>query len=1008
MPDIILPSFAKGELGPDLYGRVDTSAYAVGLRTARNVIIHPHGGVSNRAGLKYIGPCKDHTLPPVLIDFQFKTTDTYIIEMGNLYMRFIREDGHVLESGKTITGATAANPVVVTTSGAHGYSDGEEVKISGVVGMTEINNKRFIVANKASTTFELTSQVDGTNVDGSAYTAYGSAGTAEKVYEIVSPYATADLETVKYTQSADVMTLTHPTYGVRELTRTDHASWTITEPTFAPTIADPVSVLATPSPTGVVVVKYTVTAIAQDTFEESLPGVWTAGALTGCTATAANPVVVTKTTHGLLDGDDVELTGFTEMTEVNGRRFRISKIDANSFKLRDADGSGYDAETTGGTVSPTFHRITNGHATPNAVLTWAEVTNADRYAVYKETQGLFGLIGETETLTFTDSNIAPDLDLSPPHFRNPFENAGNYPGTVSYYEQRRVFGGSSNNPDTEYYSQTGNQSNFTTSTPSQDDDSITATLAARQVNEIRHFVPGNDLLVLTSGSEWRINSGNDSAFAATTLRQKPQSYWGSSHIRPLVAGSTVLFIPDNKAAVRSLGFSFEIDGYRGNDLSVLAPHLLSEFTAVRWTMVRSPDPIVHMIRSDGQVLVMTFNQEQEVVAWAHWDTLGTFESVASVRPSASELDDYAYFVVKRSINGQTVRFIERSASRRFTDVRDCFFVDAGLTLDTPVTITATTAANPVVVTAASHGFTDGDEVDLRGIKFTAAFDSDFNETQPDQLNGRRYYVADKTTNTFALIKQTGVKHITGATAANPVVITATAHGHADGDKIGLIGLAGMVEVNGRTFTVANKTDDTFELTGEDGTAHTAYTNSGKVYPTEDGSAFAAYVSGGEARQAFQSFSGLQHLAGATVQALADGNVVSDLTVSALGVITLPSTKASQVTAGLRYISDIETLDIEAPSRGVPTTQGKDIKIPYVTVRFQKSRGLLIGPNTANLVEMKQREFEAYDEPTNILTGDKEVMLKPSWKSKGRVFMRQRYPLPLTILAVIPHIVVGSR
>ena len=1002
MPSVILPSFAKGEIGPELYARVDTAAYAVGLRTARNVIIHPHGGVSNRAGLKFLGPVKNHSQGAVLLDFQFKTTDTYIIEAGNLYFRFIREDGHVLEAGKTITGATAANPVVVTAT-AHGFANGDEVKISGVVGMTEINNLRFTIANKTTDTFELTSQIDGANIDGTAYTAYSSAGTAERVYTVATPYVFADLEELKYTQSADVMTLTHPSYSVRELTRSDHDAWTLTEPTFAPTIANPLSIVAAPGTPGAVVVKYTVTAIAEDTFEESLPGVATAGALTGCTATAANPVVVTKTSHGFLDGDSVELSAFTEMTEVNGRRFKVAGKTTHTFQLRGENGSGYAAETTGGTVTPAFHRITNGNATPDAVITWAAVTDAARYAIYKENQGLLGLIGETETLTFTDSNILADLDLSPPSYRNPFVGTGNSPGTVSYYEQRRVFGGSTNNPDTQYYTQVGNQSNLTTSTPSQDDDAITATLAARQVNDIRHFVPGNDLMVLTSGSEWRVNSGTDSAFAATTLRQKPQTYWGSSHVRPIVSGSTILFVPDNKSSVRSLGFSFEIDGYRGNDLTVLAPHLLKHYQAVRWTLVRSPDPIAHMVRSDGEALVMTFNQEQEVVAWAHWDTLGKFESVASVRPSASEVDDFAYFVVKRTVNGNTVRFIERVASRRFTDVRNCFFVDSGLTLDTPVTITGTTAANPVVVTAAAHGFTNGDEVDIRDIVWTAQFDADDNETQPDQVNNRRYFVADKTTDTFALVKLTGVKHISAATAANPVVITSASHGFANGDKVGLFGLGGMTEVNGRTFSVANATTNTYELSGEDGTGHTTYTDSGKAYPTEAGTAFKAYVEGGEVRVASLTFTGLEHLIGATVQVLADGNVVSDVVVSATGSITLTS-KASNVHAGLKYIADIETLNVEAPGG---TIQGKKVKIPDVTVRFQDSRGLLVGPTSAMLVEMKQREFEAYGSPTALLTGDKKIVLKPTWESNGRLFMRQKYPLPMTILGVIPTIIIGG-
>ena len=80
----------------------------------------------------------------LLIPFSFSTTQTYVLEFGHLYMRVIKDGGHVLEPEVVITGATAANPVVITTSGAHGYLDGDEVFIDNVAGMTEINNLRFI------------------------------------------------------------------------------------------------------------------------------------------------------------------------------------------------------------------------------------------------------------------------------------------------------------------------------------------------------------------------------------------------------------------------------------------------------------------------------------------------------------------------------------------------------------------------------------------------------------------------------------------------------------------------------------------------------------------------------------------------------------------------------------------------------------------------------------------------------------------------------------------------
>jgi len=1019
----VQPSFAKGELGPALYGRVDTAAYQVGLRTALNAQIHTHGGVSNRPGLKFLAPCKDHANRPVLIDFQFKATDTYVIEMGNLYMRFIRNDAQVLEATDTINAATKADPCVITTAANHGWSNGDHIYISGVVGMTELNGRWFQVANKAATTAELTDPYDGgaSNIDSSAYTTYSSAGVAGKVYEVTTTYAQADLAELKWTQSADTLTVTHEDYAVQEITRTGHNAWTITAPTFAPSIADPTTVAQTVNGAdNDVNWKYKVTAVKAETFEESLAGIAATLPNTASAATAANPVVVSSTAHDLITGDEVEITGFTEMTEVNDRRFIVTRVDANSFSLDGEDGSGYNAETTGGTstVFPTFdvagtQAAPTGTTIPNNTITWAAVSGAIRYNIYRAKGGRvdYGFLATTSELTFTDDTTAEtstDLTTTPPSARNPFRVAGEYPGAVGYYQQRRVMGGSINKPDTSDYSQAANQSNYTKSSPGQATDAIRATLTSRQVNQIRHYVPGKNLLILTDGSEWSINSGDNSGFAAETLRQEPQTFWGANHLPPAVAGQTVIYVQENNIAVRSIGYQLNIDGYTGTDLTLLAPHIFETYTAVSWGFAKSPDPIAHIVRSDGKAAVMTFNEEQEVLAWSRWETRnGLFKWATAMRPSSTEVNDAAYFVVERVINGNTVLLIERIASRRFTDVQDAFFVDSGLTLDSPIAITGATAADPVVVTAVAHGFSDGDEVDIEGIDWTTQYDSSENQTNPDQLNGRRYHVVDKTTDTITLAEANLEGYITAITQANPGVVTADAHGLADGDIVVLADIAGMTEANNNIYKVANKTTNTFELnTAADANVNTsgftAYTNGGHIHHAVDGSAFKAYVRNGNVRKAVISITSLNHLEGETVTILADGNVITGKSVSA-GAVTLDR-KASRVHVGIQMVADFETLNVEAPDG---TIQGRPTKMSYVTVRFEKSRGLLVGPDTSRLVEMKQRENETMGTPTALLTGDKKIILKPDWNSNGRIFMRQPYPLPITILAVIPDVQVGT-
>ena len=152
---IIQTNFTAGELSTKLHGRVDITKYANGADTLENVIVQPHGGVTRRPGTRFIKEVKTSSAKTRIVNFEFSTTQAYIIEFGNLYMRFYKDQGAILEATKTISGATAANPVVITAS-SHGYSNGDEVYITAVVGMTELNGKYYLIKNKTTNTFELT------------------------------------------------------------------------------------------------------------------------------------------------------------------------------------------------------------------------------------------------------------------------------------------------------------------------------------------------------------------------------------------------------------------------------------------------------------------------------------------------------------------------------------------------------------------------------------------------------------------------------------------------------------------------------------------------------------------------------------------------------------------------------------------------------------------------------------------------------------------------------------
>jgi hypothetical protein len=226
---LIQNKFNAGVWSPLLEGRIDLEKYPSALYRLENFILWPHGPAQFRPGFRFIHPTKDNGLAR-LIPFEFSVTQAYQIEFGDQYLRFFRNQAIITETAQAVTAITKANPGVVTYSGADNYANGDRLIAADIGGMVELNNREVTVANVnvGANTFEL-SGIDTTN-----YTTYTSGGTVAEIYEIASPYLEADLNELKFCQSADVLYIWHPDYAPRKLTRTGHTSWTLTEINWSP------------------------------------------------------------------------------------------------------------------------------------------------------------------------------------------------------------------------------------------------------------------------------------------------------------------------------------------------------------------------------------------------------------------------------------------------------------------------------------------------------------------------------------------------------------------------------------------------------------------------------------------------------------------------------------------------------------------------------------------------------------------------------------------------------
>jgi len=605
-------SFAGGEISEELYGRLNLAHYQTGLSLAENFMVLPHGPVVNRAGSRYVIETKFSTKASRLIPFIRDETIALMLEVGDQYIRFHRDTGTVLEALRSITGITQAS-VGVVTSTAHGYSNGDWVFLQDILGMTELNGRFAKIVNVATNTFEIQG-LDGGNINTTSFAAYVSSGQCGKVYEVATSYdeSVIDLLDIHYTQSVDTITLTHPTYPERELTRTADNNWALTAIDFAPDLAAPANVVASNTGSGTEVYRYAVTAISAETLKETYKG------------------------------------------------------DSNSVT----------------------NQVPVGDRSKSNGITWNAVVGAVRYNVYKELQGGgdYFFIGQTVNTNFRDyADHAPDFTKAPPEDSNPFTGAGKYPSTVSYFEQRRAFAASIDEPQKLWATRSGTDDNMTSSLPAQDDDAFNFRMAAVKANAIRHLVTLKDMLVFTAGAVWRVLGADSSVVTPNNVDIRVQEHVGATNVQPVTSGDTAIYAASRGEHIRVVRYENDAGGYITQDVSLLAPHLVDGFTIKDMAFSDSPYRMWWGVRSDGRLLSLTYVPEQEVLGWhTHTTANGTYESVSVIPESGA---DSVYVIVKRTIDGRPVRYVERFAQRNFATLADSFIVDSGLTYSGAATTT---------------------------------------------------------------------------------------------------------------------------------------------------------------------------------------------------------------------------------------------------------------------------------------------------------------------------------
>lgn len=522
---------------------------------------------------------------------------------------------------------------------------------------------------------------------------------------------------------------------------------------------------------------------------------------------------------------------------------------------------------------------------------------------------------------------------TPPQDPGLFSSAGDYPGAVCYHQNRLIFGGTDNNPEGIWASRIGSYKNNFTRFPTTDDDAISFSLVGRQVSNIKHLVEMSKLMVFSSSNEWIIKGNDAGSITPTTINAEPQTESGCTDLRPIIVNGSILFVQSRGSIVRDFLFDVELDMYRGNDMTILSNHLFKNKTIVDWTYQQIPNSIAWVVMSDGGLLGLTYIREESMLAWHRHDfENGLVENVISV-PEGTE--DALYLVIKRTINGSTVRHIERMGSRAFDDIEDLPLMDSFKSYDG-----TNTTASLTMTLSLDAGTTWGHEEKLT------------------LTSSASYFVAGDVGNEI---------HITGS----------------DGEIIRLL----ITDYTSGTV-VSVKPHKTVPTS----IRSTALSTWGKAVKT---------------------YSGLDHLVGEDVSVFGDGFVVASpnnpkydtVTVSAGGSVVLDRAYVV-VHIGLPITSDLETLDMDTIQG--PSMTGKRQSATELNLFIEETRGVFVGPEPPsgsdaleNLDELKIRNDEPLETPTELTTDWVKVRMKSKWSKGGRIFIRQVDPLPLKVLAIAP-------
>lgn len=503
-------------------------------------------------------------------------------------------------------------------------------------------------------------------------------------YEITNNYSEDELDTIKYTQSADVMFLVQPNHPPATLTRYANDNWTfermdITGGPFADSelTAESTTTITASATTGTVTLTASASIFNANMVDDliALTHFVDSDYKKGTPTANGDNLIVEVLPHSTVY---VESFGFWDG---NFTLEKYERLTGQWVKIRSQSGNrsqNYNLTEENDSDEITQYRVTSTEFNTDV---WSGENEQQRGYITIQAFGndytghvlITGYTSATQVTGTVKKQLASTEATKDYQFASWTQKNG-YPTCAGFFEDRLVFAGSKAEPQTFWASKTGDYYNFGTSIPALDNDAITATINGGQMNGIKAIIAFGEMILLTAGGEYKV-TGNGKPITGENVLSQAQEYRGISDVLPVTVGSRIVYLQQQGNLIRDLAYSYDVDKYTGDDLNLLAAHLFERHKITSMTYQQTPNSIVWCTRDDGVLLGLTYLKEQDVYAWHQHSTAhGKFINVCAI---SGPQEDELYCVVEREGNYYVERMVAREAS---AEPEDQYFVDSGITV----------------------------------------------------------------------------------------------------------------------------------------------------------------------------------------------------------------------------------------------------------------------------------------------------------------------------------------